>query len=380
MRPVKSRVLFEQMLGRGTRVISATDLQAVTPDARTKTHFVIVDAVGVVEQEKADTQTLERKRTVPFEKLLESVAWGAHDADTLTSLAGRLARLERALTEADRAEIGALTGGRTLRDLANALLDAVDPDVVGAGPAPALDLGQPHDGQPRGLPPQDEWIERATAPFDDPQLRSTVIAIHRRAEQVIDRVSIDRVTEAAFSAEATERARATVESFRQFIEAHRDEITALQIIYSQPYANRRLTFAEVKALADRLATTQPNWTTESLWTAYLQLEADKVRGAATQRVLTDLVSLVRHAVQLDDELVPYPRQVKAALRIVAGRPGGRRAEIHRDAALVAGQDRRAHRRQPGDDGGRFRHRRILRPRRADRGAQAVRPRIARAAG
>ena len=75
MRQVKSRVLFEQMKGRGTRVISATDLQAVTPDARTKTHFVIVDAVGVVEQEKADTQTLERKRTVPFDKLLESVAW-----------------------------------------------------------------------------------------------------------------------------------------------------------------------------------------------------------------------------------------------------------------------------------------------------------------
>jgi type I restriction enzyme R subunit len=304
MRPVRSRVLFEQMLGRGTRVISATDLQAVTPDARTKTHFVIVDAVGVVEQEKADTQTLERKRTVPFEKLLESVAWGARDVDTLTSLAGRLARLERALTEADRAEIEALTGGRTLRDLANALLDAVDPDCRGEVASPG---GVVQGGE---TPPLREWIDRATAPFDDPQLRSTVIAIHRRAEQVIDRVSIDRVTEAAYSAEDTERARATVESFRQFIEAHRDEITALQMIYGRPYAQRRLTFAQVKDLADRLATTQPNWTTESLWMAYLQLEADKVRGAATQRVLTDLVSLVRHAVQLDDELVPYPRLVK----------------------------------------------------------------------
>ena len=141
MRPVTSRVLFEQMLGRGTRVISATDLQAVTPDARTKTHFVIVDAVGVVEQEKADTQTLERKRTVPFEKLLESVAWGAHDADTLTSLAGRLARLERTLTEADRSEIAILTGGRTLRDLANALLDAVDPDCRGEVTSPGGGTG-----------------------------------------------------------------------------------------------------------------------------------------------------------------------------------------------------------------------------------------------
>ena len=76
MRPVKSRVLFEQMLGRGTRVISETDLQAVTPDTRHRTHFVIVDAVGVVENPRADTQTMERKWTVPFDKLLEQVSWG----------------------------------------------------------------------------------------------------------------------------------------------------------------------------------------------------------------------------------------------------------------------------------------------------------------
>ena len=61
MRNVKSRVLFEQMKGRGTRVISPTDLQAVTPDAARKTHFVIVDAVGVVEQDKVDTQPLSAR-------------------------------------------------------------------------------------------------------------------------------------------------------------------------------------------------------------------------------------------------------------------------------------------------------------------------------
>ena len=107
MRPVKSRVLFEQMLGRGTRIISSTDLLAVTPDARAKTHFVIVDAVGVVEQAKVDTQSLERKRSVPFDKLLTAVALGARDEDSLTSLAGRLARLERGLTDTDRYDIWA---------------------------------------------------------------------------------------------------------------------------------------------------------------------------------------------------------------------------------------------------------------------------------
>jgi len=40
---VKSRVLFEQMKGRGVRVISPDELRAVTPDAKAKTHFLIVD-------------------------------------------------------------------------------------------------------------------------------------------------------------------------------------------------------------------------------------------------------------------------------------------------------------------------------------------------
>ncbi len=47
MRMVRSQGYFEQMKGRGTRVISDTDLAKVTADAGHKTHFVIVDAVGV---------------------------------------------------------------------------------------------------------------------------------------------------------------------------------------------------------------------------------------------------------------------------------------------------------------------------------------------
>jgi type I restriction enzyme R subunit len=85
MRDVKSRVYFEQMKGRGTRTINPNDFQAVTPGAAVKTHFVIVDAVGVCESDKSDSRPLERKRTVPFDKLLQSVALDNRDEDTLTS-------------------------------------------------------------------------------------------------------------------------------------------------------------------------------------------------------------------------------------------------------------------------------------------------------
>ena len=49
--------------------------------------------------------------------------------------------------------------------------------------------------------------------------------------------------------------------------------------------------------------------TEALWQAYQQLEKDRVRGAGEQRILADLVSLVRHAA-LDEELEPYPERVQ----------------------------------------------------------------------
>ncbi len=75
MRQVHSANYFEQMLGRGTRIISETDLQAATPDAVHKTHFVIVDAVGVLEHDKVDVGTLDRKRALSLDKLLEASAF-----------------------------------------------------------------------------------------------------------------------------------------------------------------------------------------------------------------------------------------------------------------------------------------------------------------
>jgi type I restriction enzyme R subunit len=155
-----------------------------------------------------------------------------------------------------------------------------------------------------------ELIEQAVRPFDQPQLRQTLVTIQQRNEQIIDTVSVDRVREAGFSAADTERARATVESFRQFLAEHHDEITALQIIYGQPYAQRALTFQQVKELAEHLSQPPHTWSTEALWQAYAQLEKDKVHGVSARRVLTDVVSLARHAVQLDDELVPYPERVR----------------------------------------------------------------------
>ena len=338
MRAVKSRVLFEQMLGRGTRIISDTDFRAVTqtPQAR-KSYFVIVDAVGVTEQELIETQTTERRRSVPLKALLEAVAVGAADEDVLESLARRLGLIEKRLTQAQRTEVERLmsTVGadrdpplpKNLRDLSNAMLDALDPDEILVKAGPQATPEQLETAR-RSL------FERAAVPLAaSPALRAFLL----EREILIDETSVDEVLIATLDADAAARARQLVESFQQFIRENKDEITALQILFSRPHT-RRLEFGQVRELAERLnqhlRQGDPLFMTEQLWQAYQQLEKDRVRGAGEKRILADLVSLVRHAA-LDEDLEPYPARVArryqewlasrgdwpvAPTRPVAGRP------------------------------------------------------------
>ena len=72
MRQVRSRGYFEQMRGRGTRVISRDELQAVTRDARAQEPFCPRRRRGPDRGgDDRPPPALERKRAVPLEKLLE---------------------------------------------------------------------------------------------------------------------------------------------------------------------------------------------------------------------------------------------------------------------------------------------------------------------
>jgi type I restriction enzyme R subunit len=290
MRAVKSRTFFEQMKGRGVRVVNPADLQSVTPDAKAKDHFVIVDCVGVCERDLTDSRPMDRQKTVSLEKLLQQVALGDTDPDVLSSVAARLARLEKDLPAADQARIAQAAGGVTLRQLARGLVDALAPDQASDQALAA--------------------VQAAVKPFSNPQLRELIVTLKKQNEQVIDNVTQDQVLEAGFSEAARERARSIVGTFEQFIEQHKDEITALQILYNRP-SKAPLKFEDLKALAEALHA-PPHLISESaLWHAYAALDKTRVKGASTRRILTDLVSLVRYAMHQENELVPYPERVAA---------------------------------------------------------------------
>ena len=530
MRSVKSRGFFEQMKGRGVRVIPETEMEQVNPGIKRKTRFVVVDAVGVCERDKTDSRPLEKKRNVTFDKLMDAIALGNREPEALESLAGRLIQLEKRFDEALGAEVQTAAKGKTLSEIAQALHDATDPDKVEeasrllvleqqrrdaaatvnyfdpeapvafltgdlphwrqdgatyfvtfrlADSLPQEKLDQwrkerdtwlaehpePHAAATRkdyyehfpqrlqqwldagtgscvlGLPEVKALIENALKHFDgdryridefavapnhvhvlvsplgehqlsnilhswksytaheilkveaasrrlaeyegksgrgvspraerqlnvwqresfdhivrspasmekfreyiqahrradsssyleptdkqrrdaaatlmreavtplasNPELRQLLIKIHKAADQVIDVISRDRVLFAGAAQQTTQRVEDLTKSFRDYIEQHKAEITALQILYSRPYRHR-LTEPMLKELEKKLRENHAAWTEDRLWDAFAAVAPKKVRGRSQAGRFADLVSLVRFCIEREQVLRPFAESV-----------------------------------------------------------------------
>ncbi len=273
MRNVRSANYFEQMKGRGVRVVDVDTLRAVTPDATAKTRFVIVDAVGVCEGDRTDAHPLDRKRSVPLAKVLEAVAMGNAHPNTVSTLAGRLARLDRALTPEGRAELAEAAGGATIAALAAALVDAIDPAANQARARVALGLA------PDAEPP-DDAVEAAAKgaarvalrPFGNPRLRARIVELQTASEQIIDELTVDELLYAGHDDRALERARELADGFRAFVDRNKDEIEALRVLYSRPY-RAGLRFKDIKELAAALALPPLATTPEDVWQAFTVVES-----------------------------------------------------------------------------------------------------------
>ena len=181
----------------------------MTPDAEEKTRFVLVDAVGVTESLKHVSQPLERNRAIGFDRLLDDIAAGRRDDDALSTLAGRLAALDRKIDDKDRAAIAKAAGGLDPKALANKLLDAIDPDMI------------EREAAARGVQPEaagEALKEEACRVFDDPALRQLLKDVKRATEIRIDTISTDTVVSSGYD-EA--RAQDTTDRFRRFLDEHR---------------------------------------------------------------------------------------------------------------------------------------------------------------
>jgi type I restriction enzyme R subunit len=237
----------------------------------------------------------------------------------VSSIAARLARLNKTLEDDEKAEIQKRSGGQSLTSITTDLVNSLDADKHVEQAKKDNKTEQPTEEQIQKAAAK--LIQEAVKPLYNPELRKVLIELKQMHEQTIDNVSQDKVIEAGFSADALERAKGIVQSFEQFIKDHKDEITALQILYSLParrtamQAGSRLTFEQLKELANAIEKPPRLWSESQLWQAYAALDKSKVKGANTKRILTDLVSLVRFAIHQDNELVPFPERVNANFKV-----------------------------------------------------------------
>ena len=270
MRDVKSRTYFEQMKGRGARTINDTDFQTTTPDANAKERFVIVDAVGVTEHPFVDAAPLNRNKSLSLKQLMERAATLTITADETATLASRLSRLERELTTKEQEELRELAG-MPLSAINQELMTITDPDVIHQ-----LEENAPRntDGTPNVKQAIRDHIDNAITPLaGNPTLRQRLLEIRSAKDRVIDEVSVDELLSAGGVIDY-DKCRDVVSSWKQYLEDNKDEITLIQVLYSQP-ANAKVTFKELSELADRISAPPRSWTIDLIWNAYQALDPDK---------------------------------------------------------------------------------------------------------
>lgn len=310
MRDVKSINYFEQMKGRGTRTIKFDDLKKVSRTAKhTKSHFVIIDAIGATKSKKTDSRPLERKRSTPLKDLLGAVSVGHQDEDLFLSLANRLIRLEKQLTDEEKENFKEKSGGKSLNSAVKGLLDSYDPDTI-----ENIKLNVKKEKQGEAPDEIEKEIQQrlrnyrysATSCFTG-ELNEYIDNVRKVHEQIIDHINQDKLIKSEWDSFTRDKAEKVVIDFKAYLNEHKNEITALSIFYDQPYRRRELTFKMVKDLLVKLKQDKPLLAPLYVWEAYEQVEEVKVDQPKNE--LIALVSLIRKVTKIDDQLTPFTKVV-----------------------------------------------------------------------
>ena len=309
MRDVKSKNYFEQMKGRGTRTITLDDLKKVTPTAKyTKDHFVIIDAIGVTKSLKTDSRPLEKKPGVPLKELLQAVAVGARDEELFTTLAGRLSRLDKQITDKERMQFSEKANGKSVSQVVKDLLNAFNPDVIEEleNKIHLENINAPMHDIIEAKKLEREKFQNEAAKVFTGELNEYLENVRKAHEQRIDLSNPDVVITTGWDEENKVKTKTLVTDFTDWMFQRKDELTALQIFYNQPYRRRELTFKMIQELLEILITDKPALSPMNVWRAFETLE--KTTGKPLKD-LTALVSLIRRVSGIDKILTSYDKTV-----------------------------------------------------------------------
>lgn len=265
MRRVKSRILFEQMLGRATRLCPKIN----------KTHFEIYDPVGVYDSlEEVNTmQPVSADPKTTFAQLLDGLEVlddEAHIKNAVSQIIAKLQRVKRSLTKEEIAEFKDLAAGLTVEGFIQKIenlpaSEARNTILIEASLLEMLDDKHGHGGYTKVISDkQDKFLIRERGFGKNEQ----------RPEDYI-------------------------EAFEDFVKNNVNEIAALNIICTRP---KELTRETLKSL--RMALAQNGFTTQQLNTAVSEITSEEITA--------DIISLVRRYA-IGSPLVSHQARIRRAV-------------------------------------------------------------------
>lgn len=265
MRRVKSRILFEQMLGRATRLC---------PEIK-KDRFEIYDPVGVYEAlEKVSTmKPLATNPNTTFGDLIEGIKLANQDEDKLKSpieqTIAKLHRRRQNISEDLAAHLRDLADGLSIAQVIEKIRDASALEAAG-------------------------WILGHEAFFEF--LDSTTFSRPRRL--VISHQEDELISHTRDFGEA-KKPEDYLEEFSTFVKNNLNEIAALKIISTRP---SDLTREELQSL--RLKLDREGFTEQKLSSALSKVSSEEIT--------TDIISLVRRFA-IGSALISHEERVRRAV-------------------------------------------------------------------
>jgi len=274
----------------------------------TKDHFVIVDAIGVTKSLKTDSRPLEKKPGVPLKELLQAIAVGARDEELFTSLASRLTRLDKQITEKEKKQFADKANGKTVSQVVKDLLYAFDPDVLEEieNNVKAEMPGAAHEEIISRIKAQTENLQNQAARVFTGELNEYIENVRKAHEQRIDLSNPDQVIHVGWDKDNVKTANEIITSFTAWIQENKDELTALQIFYAQAFRRRELTYSMIKDVLEKLKRDKPALAPSNVWRAY---EALGQCNGSPRNELTAIVSLIRKICGIDDTLTSYDKTI-----------------------------------------------------------------------
>ena len=264
MRRVKSRILFEQMMGRATRRCPKIH----------KTHFEIYDPVGVYDSLEAvnTMKPVVANPSATFEQLLDGLEVLEDERQVQNQIDQILAKLQRKKRHMDAETMEhfiSMTGGQ-------------DPTQFIAG----IQQRRPEDAKNRLL--ANTELFRMLAQFKPDGRRSVVISDHK-----------DELLEHTRGYGSGSKPEDYLDAFADYIKTNLNEIAALNIICTRP---KELTRKGLRSL--RLTLDREGFTTQQLNSAISQM--------TNVEIAADIISLIRRYA-IGSTLISHEARIRRAV-------------------------------------------------------------------